>query len=120
MTGRKTDKNPATPATTASRALGWVAFVGSGPGDPDLLTVRAAELLRDAEVVITEVPDHAALVRRVLGLPAPQVEVAEDGSETAVEDPRCPELVDGGFGNDGQPLTHAARAKVVVRHAKSG
>jgi uroporphyrinogen III methyltransferase/synthase len=97
-----------------------VSFVGSGPGDPDLLTVRAAELLRDAEVVITEVADHAALVRRVLGLAAPQVEVAEDGTETTVEDPRCPELVDGGFGNDGQPLTHAARAKVVVRHAKSG
>ena len=31
-----------------------------------------------------------------------------------------PELVDGGFGEDGQPLTHAARAKVVVRQAKRG
>ena len=29
-----------------------------------------------------------------------------------------PEFVDGGFGEDGQPLTHAARAKVVVRQAK--
>jgi uroporphyrinogen III methyltransferase/synthase len=28
--------------------------------------------------------------------------------------------VDGGFGEDGQPLTHAARAKVVVRHGKAG
>ena len=27
-------------------------------------------------------------------------------------------LVDGGFGEDGQPLTHAARAKVVVKHGK--
>ena len=119
MTGRKTDKNPATPATTSSRALGWVSFVGSGPGDPDLLTVRAVELLRDAEVVVTELPEHAALVRTVLGLPAPQVEVDEDGTETVVPGPG-PELVDGGFGEDGQPLTHASRAKVVVRQAKRG
>ena len=87
MTGRKTDKNPATPATTASQAKGWVSFVGSGPGDPDLLTVRAVELLRDAEVVVTELPEHAALVRSVLGLPAPQVEVDEDGNESIAPGP---------------------------------
>src|SRR6476661_4020524 len=107
-------------STTTPRPAGQVSFVGSGPGDPDLLTVRAAELIRDAEVVITETSDHVQLVRRVLELPAPQVTIAEDGTETEVEDARCPEIVDGGFGTDGQPLTHAARAKVVVRHAKSG
>ena len=48
----------------------WVSFVGSGPGDPGLLTLRAVELLREAEIVITEVPDHEALVRTLLGLPA--------------------------------------------------
>ena len=41
----------------------WVSFVGSGPGDPGLLTVRAVELLREAEIVVTEVPDHEQLVR---------------------------------------------------------
>ena len=50
-----------------------MSFVGSGPGDPDLLTVRAVELIRAAEVVVTEVPEHAALVREVLGLPEPVV-----------------------------------------------
>ena len=79
-----------------------VAFVGSGPGDPELLTVRAVELLRAAEIVVTEVPDHADLVRSVLG------------------DAPAPEFVDGGFGEDGQPLTHAARAKVVVKQVKTG
>jgi uroporphyrinogen III methyltransferase/synthase len=88
--------------------------VGSGPGDADLLTVRAVELIRAAQVVVTEVPAHAALVRQVLGLPEPV-----EGVEPA-EPVEGPELVDGGFGTDGQPLTHAARAKVVVRCAKSG
>ena len=102
----------------APSPVGYVSFVGSGPGDPELLTVRAAELLRDAEVVITEVPSHAELVRTCLGLPEPRTVVDEDGNETLVQD--GPEIVDGGFGQDGQPLTHAARAKVVVKHAKTG
>ena len=91
----------ATAEVTVQSALpiGFVSFVGSGPGDPELLTLRAAELLREAQVVVTESPAHAALV-------------------TAF----CPtaEVVDGGFGLDGQPLTHAGRAKVIVKQAKTG
>ena len=82
---------------------GRVSFVGSGPGDPDLLTVRALDLLTQAEVVITELPEHVDLVRAVCGAATDDLEI-----------------VDGGFGEDGQPLTHAARAKVVVKHAKRG
>ena len=31
---------------------GFVSFVGSGPGDPELLTVRAVNRLKAAEVVL--------------------------------------------------------------------
>jgi uroporphyrinogen III methyltransferase / synthase len=116
-------KAPADQATKEapkpSAPVGYVSFVGSGPGDPELLTVRAADLLRAADVVITEVPSHVDLVRSCLGLPEPKKTVDAEGNEV-VEPGEGPEIVDGGFGTDGQPLTHAARAKVVVKQAKTG
>jgi uroporphyrinogen III methyltransferase/synthase len=102
-----TSANGSTQAQVRSGPVGWVSFVGSGPGDPDLLTLRAVELIRAADVVVTEAPGHAELVRTAI----------TRADETATE---TPELVDGGFGEDGQPLTQAARAKVVVSQAKAG
>jgi uroporphyrinogen III methyltransferase/synthase len=102
-TGTKSRSRTKPVATVNPGPAGRVAFVGSGPGDPGLLTVRAAELIRAAEVVVTEVPEHTALVQALLGEAAQNVT-----------------MVDGGYGEDGQPLTHASRAKLVVRQAKSG
>jgi uroporphyrinogen III methyltransferase/synthase len=113
-----------TSGPTTSRPTRWVSFVGAGPGDPDLLTVRAVDLLRQAEIVVTELPEHEALVRRLLGLPAPVEPEPDDAAadhDTATPAPVSgPLFVDGGFGEDGQPLTHAARAKVVTRQARTG
>jgi len=86
-------------SATKGSSKGIVAFVGAGPGDPGLLTVRAVELLADADIVVTESQD-ATFVARFC---RPDVEV-----------------IDGSVGDDGQPMTHAMRAKLVVKAAKSG
>ncbi len=83
---------------TKKKPLGTVAFVGAGPGDPELLAVRAVQLLREADVVVV---DRDASRAAVQAYAAPDVEV-----------------VDASCGEDGQPLTQAARAKLVVAAAK--
>ena len=80
--------------------IGEVSFVGAGPGDEGLLTLRAVERLARADVVVLDQVQRDGLLARYC---RPGVEV-----------------VDAGFGEDGQPMTRAARAKLVVRAAKKG
>jgi uroporphyrin-III C-methyltransferase / precorrin-2 dehydrogenase / sirohydrochlorin ferrochelatase len=59
----------------ARMRLGRVALVGAGPGDPGLLTVRAQELLADADFVL-----HDALVsRETLALSGPGARLEDVG-----------------------------------------
>ncbi|MDP9443451.1 MAG: uroporphyrinogen-III synthase [Actinomycetota bacterium] len=101
MTTSTSATPPAGPPAEARhpRAAGFVSFVGTGPGDPGLLTVRAVDLIRSADVVVVESAEHRELLQRV----RPDF---------------TGEVVDAGCGEDGQRLTHASRAKLVVRTAK--
>ncbi len=88
-----------TRATAPSRPPAAVAFVGVGPGDAGLLTLRAVDRLGSADAVVVDQFTAADLVSRY----------AAPGAE----------IVDASRGEHGQPLTHAQHAKLVVRTART-
>ncbi|WP_343117380.1 uroporphyrinogen-III C-methyltransferase [Ostreiculturibacter nitratireducens] len=62
---------------TLAPAPGHVVFVGAGPGDPELLTLRAARALAEADIVL-----HDRLVGEgVLALAGAQATLVETGKE---------------------------------------
>ncbi|WP_214407189.1 uroporphyrinogen-III synthase [Pseudonocardia lacus] len=75
-----TTATPPAPAVAADRSVapGRIAFVGSGPGDPGLLTVRARDVLAAAPLVIAD-----------QDVPQPILALIADGAEirTAVGEP---------------------------------
>src|ERR1700746_2819877 len=66
------DDEAAEPRHAESRD-GWVAFVGAGPGDDGLMTLRGARLLGAASLVVAE----AEVADRVRDLLAANAAVAE-------------------------------------------
>jgi len=87
------------PTKPTTRLPGRVAFVGAGPGDAGLMTVRSLELLAKADAVVIDQVARESVVERYC-----RADV---------------EVVDAGHGDHGQPLTHAMRAKLVVKAAKA-
>ena len=90
-----------TPAKVVQRkktTLGSVALVASGPGDPELLTLRAASLLAGAEVIVVDA-DAVAVAEAHAG-PDTVITVAVDAA--------------------GMPLDQAARSALVIESAREG
>jgi len=87
---------------------GHVAFVGAGPGDPELLTLKARRLLHEADVVIHDrlvPPEILELARREAAI----VETGKEGFGPSV----AQEDINGLF------VAHAGQGAQVVR-LKSG
>ncbi|HEY5822472.1 MAG TPA: uroporphyrinogen-III synthase [Propionibacteriaceae bacterium] len=97
----RTQNSPTTPTAPITR--GRVIFVGTGPGDPDLLTLGAIAALADASAVILD--DERQ--REILSHPA--ITLAE-GAEVSIL----------GLTDARKQLTPSARAKIVLRQASTG
>jgi uroporphyrin-III C-methyltransferase len=85
-----------------------VAFVGAGPGQADLITVRGAQRLQAADVVLFDSLADPAL--RALAPHARWIDVGKRGFAGVPHAPR------GGRENTGQDTINA----LLVRHAQSG
>jgi uroporphyrin-III C-methyltransferase len=84
---------------------GTVALVGAGPGDPGLLTLRAAQLLGEADVVLVDRLVHPD----VLGHCRPDTEVVDVGKTSWTGTaPRQEEI-------NAQLVAHAQAGRRVVR-----
>ncbi len=107
------------------KSKGTVYLVGAGPGDAGLLTLRGAELLRRADVVLHDAlvnpdllrlaPPSAELITRGKNLSLPQEEIIELLISRAREG-KCVVRLKGGdpyiFGHGGEEAEALAAAKV--------
>jgi uroporphyrin-III C-methyltransferase/precorrin-2 dehydrogenase/sirohydrochlorin ferrochelatase len=70
-------------AQAGAAGAGRVAIVGAGPGDPDLLTFKARELLADADYVL-----HDALIApETLALCGPDARLEDVGKRAGLQNP---------------------------------
>ncbi|HWB26372.1 MAG TPA: uroporphyrinogen-III C-methyltransferase [Chitinophagaceae bacterium] len=62
---------------------GKVFFIGAGPGDPSLLTIKAAEVLRFADVVLTDRLVNEAIISKYVNPAAIIIPVGKQGGSSA-------------------------------------
>jgi uroporphyrin-III C-methyltransferase / precorrin-2 dehydrogenase / sirohydrochlorin ferrochelatase len=93
---------------SARAEAGHVYLVGAGPGNPDLLTVKAVRLIESADVIL-----HDDLVpQAILDLAAPQAQVVNVGKRCGLKNITQEEI-------NALLVTHARDGRSVVR-LKSG
>jgi uroporphyrin-III C-methyltransferase/precorrin-2 dehydrogenase/sirohydrochlorin ferrochelatase len=91
-------------STPETRAGGEVYLIGAGPGDPDLLTLRALQLLQRADVVLYDRLVSAAVLERARR-DAIRIDVGKESGRHRVTQQRIHELM----------LEHAGRGLRVAR-----
>ena len=79
------DENASATSVEVNVPKGKVIFVGAGPGNPDLLTIRAREVLERNAVAVVD-PDVSAGVREVVGAGLPVPEDKRKAAEKAYEE----------------------------------
>ncbi|MGV0432901.1 uroporphyrinogen-III synthase [Corynebacterium sp. 20_84] len=79
------DENASATSVEVNVPKGKVIFVGAGPGNPDLLTIRAREVLERNAVAVVD-PAVSAGVREVVGAGLPVPEDKRKAAEKAYEE----------------------------------
>lgn len=101
---------------------GRITFVGSGPGDPGLLTTRARTVLVNAALVFTD-PDVPEAVLALAGceLPPPSgPEPAETAADSATTENEAPTTIPGGPDVRSAVGDPAEVAKTLIAEARTG
>ena len=80
---KNADSNPARRGDHSGSPAGRVSLVGAGPGDPDLWTVRAARLVREADLVLYDALVDAVALRGLTD--APCFHVGKRAGRTSVK-----------------------------------
>ncbi|MGW2946174.1 uroporphyrinogen-III C-methyltransferase, partial [Streptomyces sp. NPDC001226] len=104
----------------AGNEPGYVTFLGAGPGDPGLLTLRAVEALANADVIVGE-QDVLAVVRAHARTGVAVVTTGPDPARGALPGTGTPQLavVDGESTAAGVPASRDA-AHLVMEAARGG